>query len=88
MPDKFKSYTDTAWSPARECFAITPHDSNALAEVPKAIRAPSAGVITLRAVDSSADVAHPVLEGEVLQVRVAYVRATGTTVTGTIVGYA
>lgn len=86
--DKFKSYTDTAWSPAREAFVVTPHDTNPLPDVPKAIRAPSAGVITLRAVDSSVDVAHPVLEGEVLQVRVAYVRSTGTTVTGTIVGYA
>lgn len=87
MADLFGTFTDTVATPARRCFVITPHDANELAVLPKAIRAPSDGVITLRAVDSEADVAHPVLAGEVVAVRAAYIRATGTTVTGTIVGY-
>ena len=88
MADLYGTFTDTVGTPARRCFAITPHDSNEVAVLPKAIRAPSDGVITLRAVDSAVDVAHPVLAGEVISVRCAYIRATGTTVTGTIVGYA
>lgn len=79
---------DTVISPARRCFAITPNDVVPLATLPKAIRAPSDGVITLRAVDSSVDVAHPVLAGERVDVRAQFVRATGTTVVGAIVGYA
>ena len=79
---------DTVISPARRCFAITPNDVVLLATLPKAIRAPSDGIITLRAVDSTQDVAHPVLEGERLDVRAQFIRATGTTVAGTIVGCA
>lgn len=88
MADNFSMYTDSVTSPARRCFTITPHDTNELAILPKAIRAPSDGVIALRAVGSDADVLHPVLAGERIDVRAQYVRATGTTVTGTIIGYA
>jgi hypothetical protein len=88
MSDTFQGYRDSVALPSRNPFVITPHDSNELAIVPKAIRAPSDGVITLRGIDSSTDVPHPVLAGEVINVRAQYVRATGTTVTGTIIGYA
>lgn len=88
MSDRLSTFGDSLTAPARVCFVVAPHNSNALDPLPKAIRAPSDGVITLRAVNSESDVAHPVREGEVLAVRAAYVRATGTTVTGTIVGYA
>ena len=88
MKDLFSHETDKAFYSARNCFTITPHNTNALPLLPKAIRAPSDGVIALRAVDSATDVAHPVLAGEVISVRCAYIRATGTTVTGTIIGYA
>lgn len=88
MADKFSNVPDSVGDPARKCFVITPHATNELAILPKAIRAPSDGVITLRAVDSDTDVAHPVVAGEIVFVRVQYVRVSGTTVTGTIVGYA
>lgn len=88
MPDKFSNVPDHMSAPARHCFVITPHATNELPIIPKAIRAPSDGVITLRAVDSDEDVAHPVLAGEVIDVRARYVRAAGTSVTGTIIGYA
>lgn len=74
--------------PARRCFVIMPDDEARLPVTPRALRAPSGGVIMLRAVDSDTDVAHPVLDGEVVCVRAAYVRATGTTVAGMIIGYA
>lgn len=86
--DAFFGFSDSVQSPARKCFVITPHATNELAILPKAIRAPSDGVINLRAVDSDTDVAHPVAAGEVVFVRVQYVRVSGTTVTGDIIGYA
>jgi len=88
VADKFSNLPDAVADPARKCFVITPHNVNELAVLPKSIRAPSAGVITLRAVDSDADVPHPVVAGEVVFVRVQYLRVTGTTVTGDIIGYA
>jgi hypothetical protein len=88
MPDTFQGYRDSVSLPSRNPFVITPHDTNELAIVPKSIRAPSDGVIMLRGIDSSADVAHPVFAGELINVRAQYVRSTGTTVTGTIIGYA
>lgn len=88
MSDKFSNVPDDATAPARQCFVVAPHAVNELPVITKAIRAPSSGVITLRAVDSVMDVAHPVLEGEVINVRAQFVRVAGTTVTGTIIGYA
>lgn len=88
MADTFAGYSDGLSAPARQCFVITPHATNPVTPLPKAIRAPSDGVITLRAVGSSVDVAHPVLAGERVDVRAEYIRVSGTTVTGTIVGYA
>lgn len=76
---------DAPWSPARECFVITPDDNVAVDPLPKAIRAGGAGTITLRAIGSTVDVAHPVLDGEVIPVHVEYVRATGTDVD--VIGY-
>ncbi len=74
--------------PARKCFVAAKHDVNALAVYPKAIRAPAAGIITLRAIGDAADVAHPVLAGEILNLQISHIRATGTTVVGDIIGYA
>ncbi len=84
--DSFSNHVDSPSSPARRCFAITPHDSQAIDPLPKAIRATGAGVITFRAVDSTVDIAHPVLDGERVDVRVSHVRATGTTVS--VIAYA
>jgi hypothetical protein len=86
MADIFPDSGDSLIAPARQCFAITPHDSNPVSPLPKAVRAVGAGVIKLRAVDSGSDVTHPVVDGERIDVRVLYVRATGTTVS--LIGYA
>ncbi len=87
MTDTYRDQIDTVSGPARRCFLITPHDSTPVMPLPKAIRAVGAGTIVLRAVDSTTDVAHPVADGERIDVRAAYVRATGTTATA-IIGYA
>ncbi|WP_176592698.1 hypothetical protein [Sphingobium sp. EM0848] len=86
--DKFEANNDTASSPARHCFIIQPNDNQPISPLPKALRADGDGVIMLRAVDSVADVAHPVKAGEIIPVRAAYVRATGTTGQISIMGYA
>jgi hypothetical protein len=79
MADQF-SNVDELSSPARRMFVITPHASNEVDPLPKAIRADSAGDVVLRAVGSSSDVTITMAAGEVLAVRAQFVRATGTTV--------
>ncbi len=86
MTDTFSHNYDSPISPARRCFEITPHDGNALPFVTKALRAGGNGTITLRAIDGEADVAHPVKDGERIDVRATHVRQTGTTVS--VIGYA
>lgn len=73
-------------SPARHVFRVTPNDDNPLPVAPKAIRAIGAGTIVFRAVDSGADVTHPVFDGERIDAVITHVRATGTNVD--LIGYA
>lgn len=84
----FDNENDQSSGPASRCFVITPHATNPLPLLTKAIRAPSDGVIRLRPFGSEADVDHPVLAGERIDMRISHVRVAGTTVTGTIIGYA
>tara|TARA_B110001454_G_C12671813_1_gene414090 strand:+ start:895 stop:1155 length:261 start_codon:yes stop_codon:yes gene_type:complete len=81
MSDSFSSTADTVSAPGRKMFAITPHATNALNPIPKAIRCDVAGTVALRAIDSSVDVSITMAAGEVLAVRAQYVRAAGTTAT-------
>jgi hypothetical protein len=86
MPDSFPF--DRLEASSRRPFVITPNDSSDLPYVTKAIRAPGDGVIMMVGVDGGPPVPHPVLEGERVDVRVVRVLAAGTTVVGTIIGYA
>jgi hypothetical protein len=80
MQDQFASHADGVSSPSRNAFGIVPHDSNPLARVVKGIFVGSAGNVTLRSVDGTADVLFKnVAAGQVLDVRASYVRASGTT---------
>lgn len=82
MPDKFATQLDSASSPARETFAITPSDTVAISPVPKGIYVGTGGAVVLRSVDSPADVTYKNLgDGSFIAVRALYVRATGTTAT-------
>ncbi len=80
MADPFEN-VDAVDAPARKMFLITPHATNPIDPIPKAIRADNAGTIALRAVGSAADVTVTVAAGEVLAVRAQYIRVAGTTVT-------
>lgn len=89
MPfDPFAPNADSPSAPARHCFAVTPDDSAELQTVTKAVYVGGAGDVTLRAIESDADVIfRNVPAGAVLDVRTAGIRATGTTATD-IVGLA
>jgi hypothetical protein len=86
MADKFSNQSDSANDPARDTFALVPSDTIAISPIPKGIYVGSGGNVTLRAVDSQADVTYCNLgDGSYIAVRAAYVRATGTTASNMIV---
>ena len=87
MADKFATFGDSPVGPAREAFAIVPHDSNPISPTPKALIIGGAGNIRLQAIDSGAAVIIAVSAGQQLDIRANLVLATGTTATG-IVGLA
>lgn len=81
MADPFQYLSDTVSSPARKIFLITPHATNEIDPLPKAIRCNVAGTVAVRTIDSTADVSITMAAGEVLPIRAQYIRATGTTAT-------
>lgn len=79
MPDVFESHARGLSGPASNGAAITPHATNALAFVTRAIWVGAAGDITLRLADASADITLiGVPAGTLLPLRASHVRATGT----------
>ena len=80
MSDSFTTHGDSLSAPARAPFAVTPHDTNELATIPKALYIGTGGNVVLRGVGGAADVTFKnVANGQTLDVRAQYVRATGTT---------
>ncbi|OYW45978.1 MAG: hypothetical protein B7Z08_00210 [Sphingomonadales bacterium 32-68-7] len=82
--DPFRKYANGLSSPAREAFAIVPHDTAELARLPKALMVGGSGTIALRAVDSPADVALVVQAGQIVPIRAQFVRSAGTSATGLV----
>ncbi|THD38347.1 MAG: hypothetical protein E7773_00930 [Sphingomonas sp.] len=80
MSDPFQSSTDAVSAPARRALAVTPHDTNPLTDIPKALYVGTGGAITMRGVDGTADqLWKNVAAGAILPFRAQYIRATGTT---------
>ncbi len=80
MTDFFASHGDTPSAPATRALSVTAHDSNALADIPKALFIGTGGTIVMRGVNGSADqIWKNVPSGSILPFRAQYVRATGTT---------
>lgn len=77
--------SDTLGAPARHTFAIVPNDADPLPRLPKGIYVGTGGNVTLRAIDSAADVTYRNLpDASYIAVRVSHVRAAGTTATDMI----
>ena len=84
MSDRFENVNGLA-DPARAAFAISPHATNEIDPLPKAIYVGTGGDIVGRAAGSSADVTFKNLaSGQILDVRLQYVRASGTTATNLV----
>lgn len=84
MADKFQNQGDSVDLQARKLLAITPHNDNDLANVPKALFIGVGGTIAIIAVDDTASVSLTVAAGTLLPIRVKRVLVTGTTATGIV----
>lgn len=84
--DPYDRTADSLMSPAGDCFAIAPSDSNDLPRATKAIYVGQTGDIALVPVrGSTAVIFRNVPAGTILDVRVRAIKASGTT-SGDIVG--
>lgn len=77
MVDKYVGW-DQVDSPAKEMWLITPHDTNEVTPVPKALRFNAAGAVKLLAMGSTTPVTITVAAGEVIPVRAKIVYDTDT----------
>lgn len=79
MTDIFQNVADSVSAPATRAVPVVPHDSNAIADIPKALFVGTGGAIVMRGVAGGADqVWKNVPSGAVVPFRAQYVRATGT----------
>lgn len=79
MADRFELRPDNVSAPARRAAAVTPHATNPLTDVPKALYVGGEGTVVCRLVDDSADVTFSAVPaGTLLPIRVSHVRATST----------
>ena len=85
MTDRFANNGDSMNAPAFRDFDITPHATDPLAEVTRAIYVGSGGNLVVKLVDSGSDRTYvAVPTGTILPVRATHVRATSTA--GSLVG--
>lgn len=85
MLDKFEGRASSTSGPAMSGFAITPHDTNELEEMTRAVYVGAGGSIALQMHSGANVTLVGVASGTFLPVRVRKVLATGTTA-GSIVG--
>lgn len=79
MADSFSARADNVSAPATRGVAVTPHDGNALADLPKALFVGTGGHVVVAGGDGVDVTFRNVPNGSVLPFRARYVRATGTT---------
>ena len=80
----YYQFPTTATGPSDKPFEITPHDTNPLEKLPRALYIGGAGNVKLRGLNGTADVTMIAPAGTVLLVRAQYIRSTGTTATGIV----
>lgn len=78
ISDRFENAADSPFSPARDAFPVIPDDTQPLTILPKALLVLASGTVVLRGIDAAQDVTIPVNAGQIIPIRAAYVRATGT----------
>lgn len=80
---------ETAESPARNSYAVTPHDTNPIGEYePKALYVGTGGTLVMELVgDTAPSTFLNVPSGTVLPLRPRVIRATGTTAAGLVALY-
>lgn len=83
MLDRFSSHGGSLDAPATHGFAITPHDSNELAEVTRAIFVATGGAVAVQMASGSAVTFASVPSGTLLPIRVCKV-LLATTATGLV----
>lgn len=82
VASKFKQDGPEVTAPPRRFFSITPHNTNPLAEVTRAIYVGGAGDIVVRGAEDSADVTFKAVPvGVTIVGQFTHVRSTGTTAT-------
>ncbi|WP_326525293.1 spike base protein, RCAP_Rcc01079 family [Sphingomonas sp.] len=88
MADQFLSFADQPSAPATRCVAVTPHDSNALTDIPKALYVGTGGSITMRGTGDGGDrIWAGIASGSVIPFRASHIRATGTTASNILALY-
>ena len=88
MADPFSGLVDGVSAPATRGVAVVPHDSNPLADIPKALFIGAAGDLVARGLNDAADVTFRNLAaGSVLPFRARLVKATGTTAASIVALY-
>lgn len=82
--DRFKNISEQLDSPAQDAFQITPHDTDELAQVTRAIYVGGAGNVNLTTASGTTIVFSGIPAGTVLPVQVRKVLSTSTTATNII----
>lgn len=81
MPDRFQSHAGSLDGPATNAFAISPHDTNPLAETTRALYVGGPGAVVVELISGAEVTFANVAASSLLPVRVTRVKATGTTAT-------
>lgn len=84
MPDRFQTLSPGLEAPASDGFAITPHDTNALPEVTRALYVGGAGAISVILASGTSLTLSGIAGGTILPLRLRQVKATGTTATALV----
>lgn len=85
MQDRYASFATGLESPVTDGFSITPHDTDPLPELTRALYVGSAGTLSVELASGATVVLAGAASGTILPIRVARVHATATTA-GAIVG--
>ena len=85
--DAFSNSADSVSAPATRVAAVTPDDTAALPDIPKALYVGIGGDVAVQGTDGADALFRNVPSGAILPIRAHYVRATGTTAAAIVALY-